>query len=216
MFNRKKIAMITAEFLGTGILMMAVLAVSRSQIGVPYFVALGAALVVAAMYFVLHNVSGAHLNPAISLGLWSVRKAKTLPTIIYVAAQLLGAACAYYLYAYFIGQGWHNTGTFTSKVLIAEAVGAMVFGLGWAAVAYNKMESGRAAAVIAISLFAGMIVASAASGGLINPALALGIRSWVWTTYVLGPILGAVIGFNIYGLLFAPASKLIEKPAKKK
>jgi glycerol uptake facilitator protein len=216
MFNRKKIAMVAAEFLGTGILMLAVLAVSRSQIGVPYFVAMGAAVVAVAMYSVLHNVSGAHLNPAISLGLWSVRKAKTLPTVVYIAAQLLGAACAYYLYAYFIGQNWDNTGTFTSKVLVAEAIGAMVFGLGWAATVYNKMEAGRAAAVIGISLFAGMVVASAASGGLINPALALGVRSWVWTTYVLGPILGAVIGFNLYGLLFAPASKLIEKPAKKK
>jgi glycerol uptake facilitator protein len=216
MLNRKKIAMIMAEFLGTGALTLAILAVSRSTIGIPYFVSIAAAVVVAAMYLLLHNVSGAHLNPIVSLGMWSVRRAKTLPTIVYVAAQFLGAAGAYLLYTYFIGQTWGNTGHFTGRVLVAESVGALVFSMGWAAVVYNKLEAGRAAAVIGLSLLAGMLVASAASAALINPALALGVRSWVWGTYVLGPVLGGVIGFNLYALLFAPASKLIEKPAKKK
>jgi hypothetical protein len=49
----------------------------------------------------------------------------------------------------------------------------------------------------------GGIAASSAALGLLNPAVAHGVRAWVWGTYVLGPVIGAVIGVNLYALLFA-------------
>jgi hypothetical protein len=52
-------------------------------------------------------------------------------------------------------------------------------------------------------LFVGVIVASVGSAGLLNPALALGLRSW-GTVYVLGPLVGGLLGVNLYYLLFAP------------
>lgn len=203
MFGRKKIAMVTAEFLGTGILTLVVLAVSKSTIGIPYFVAIAVGLVLVAVTLALGNVSGAHLNPAITLALWTVRKVKAVPAIVYIAAQLLGAGAAYLLYTYFMGQGWDNVGNFQSKVLVAETVGAFIFALGWAAAVYQRLEVGKAAAVVGISLMLGVLVGSIAGGGFLNPAVALGARAWVWGSYVLGPILGAVIAFNLYGLLFA-------------
>jgi hypothetical protein len=54
------------------------------------------------------------------------------------------------------------------------------------------------------------MVASVAAAGTLNPAVALGARSWEWGTTLLGPILGAVIGFNLYALLFAPTDALAE------
>ncbi len=216
MFGRKKIAMIVAEFLGTGILTLVVLGVSKSTIGIPYFVAIAAGLTVAAMTLALGAVSGAHLNPAITIGLWTTRKVKTLPTVVYIAAQLLGAGAAYMLYTYFIGQHWSNTGHFEGRVLAGEALGAFIFGLAWAAAAYQKLPLGQAAAVVGMGLTLGVIAASAASGGILNPAVALGARSFVWGTYVLGPILGAVIGFNVYALLFAPAASLLSGDGGKK
>jgi glycerol uptake facilitator-like aquaporin len=207
MFGRKKIAMLVAEFLGTGVLTLVVLAVSKSTIGIPYFVAIAAGLVLVAMTLALGAVSGAHLNPAITLGLWTVRKVKTVPALAYVAAQMAGGGAAYWLYTYFIGQSWSNaTGKFEAKILIAEAVGALIFSIAWAAAAYQRLEVGKAAAVVGIGLMLGAIVASAVSYGLLNPAVALGVRSFSWV-YVLGPILGAIIGFNIYGFLFAPYAK---------
>jgi glycerol uptake facilitator protein len=216
MFGRNKIAMVTAEFLGTGILTLIVLSVSKSTIGIPYFVAIAAGLVLVAVTLALGAVSGAHLNPAITLALWTVRKVKALPALVYIAAQLLGAGAAYLLYSYFMGQGWDNAGNFQSKVLVAETVGAFIFGLGWAAASYQRLEAGKAAAVVGISLMLGVIVASAAGGGFLNPAVALGARAWVWGSYILGPVLGAVIAFNLYGLLFANFSNETAKPAKKK
>lgn len=215
MLTRKKVAMILAEFLGTALLTLAVLAVSKSTIGIPYFVSIAAGVVVAATTLTVGAVSGAHLNPLVTLGLWSIRKVKTVPAIVYVAAQLLGGIAAYYLFTYFIGQTWHNTGEFEGKILVAEAVGAFIFGLGFAAAVFQKLEAGKAAAVIGLSLMLGILVSAAGAGGIVNPAVALGVRSWVWGTYVLGPILGGIIAFNLYSLLFAPASELGEAKRKK-
>lgn len=217
MLSRNKIAMLMAEFLGTGILTAALLAVGRSQLGFPILVALPAGLTLAVLVVVLGFKSGAHLNPAITLGLWSARRIKTLPAIAYIAAQLLGAVCAYLLYTYYTNNSWPNAGKFESRLLVAEAAGAFVFALGWAATVYQRMEGVRAAFVIGSSFAAGILVSSVASLQLLNPAFALGFRSWVWGTHVLGPVLGAVIGFNLYALVFAPADALtspLDKPAK--
>lgn len=209
LLERKKIAMVLAEFLGTAVLTAVVLAVSRSNLGVPYFVGLAAGLAIAAGTLVFGVVSGAHFNPAITIGLWSARRIKTLPAVVYVAAQMLGGIVAYLLYTYLVNTHWANAGTYDARILVAESVGAFVFSMGWAAAVYNKLEVGKAAFVVGGSLFLGVLVASVSSAGFLNPAVALGMRSWVWGTYALGPVLGAIIGFNLYALLFAPKNSLV-------
>jgi aquaporin Z len=216
MFERKKIAMIVAEFLGTALLTLVVLAVSKSTIGIPYFVAIGAGVAVGTGMLLFGPVSGAQLNPAITIGLWSARRIKTLPAIVYIAAQLLGGVAAYWLFSYFANQHWANSGHYSGHVLVAEAAGTFVFGLAWAALSYHKLEDGRAAALVGAAFTVGVIVASASASGLLNPAVALGLRMWGWGTYVLGPILGAVIGVNVYSLLFAPVEGTAKSSSKKK
>lgn len=212
MVTRRKIAMIMAEFLGTALLTLVVLAVSKSTIGIPYFVALAAGLTLVMATLVLGFVSGAHLNPAITIGLWSARRIQTVPAAVYLAAQLLGGAVAYYLFTYLIDQTFPTASNdFVGRVLVAEALGALIFSLGWAATVYNRMETSKAAVVIGVSFALAIIVAAAGSGGIVNPAVALGAHSWVWGTFVLGPILGSIIGFNLYGLLFAPNKELVVK-----
>jgi glycerol uptake facilitator protein len=171
---------------------------------------LAAGLAVVLLTYVFGGVSGAQLNPALTLALWTARRVKTVPALIYIAAQLLGAWAAYGLYHYFVHTDVQAvTQAFSGRLMVAEAIGTMVFALGWAAAAYNRFEEGRFAAVAGLAFAVGIIVASAASVGLANPALALGVRAWEfvgengWGNYVLGPILGAVIGVNLYGLLFA-------------
>lgn len=216
MFGRKKIAMVTAEFLGTGILTLVVLGVSKSSVGLPFFVAIAAGLVLVAMSLALGAVSGAHFNPAITIGLWTTRKIKALPAVVYIAAQLLGAGAAYLLYTYFIGQTWKNTGEFDEKILVTEVVGAFVFALAWAAASYQRLEAGKAAAVVGIGLMLGLLVASVAAPAILNPAVAFGTRMFVFGTYVAGPILGSIIAFNLYGLLFAQFANEDGAKSKKK
>jgi glycerol uptake facilitator protein len=212
--TRRKVAMVMAEFLGAALLVLIVLAVRyRSGVPTPYFIGLAAAAVLAASTFVFGRVSGAHLNPIVTIGMWSVRRVKTLPTIVYVAAQLLGAFVAYQLFTYLMDQKLTGIeAEFEGRVLVAEAAGAFVFCLGWAAAVYRRLNTAQAAAVVALSFFAGLMVASLASGnGIINPAVALGTKSWMWATYVLGPVLGAIIAFNLYSLLFAPTNELVRE-----
>jgi glycerol uptake facilitator-like aquaporin len=211
MFGRRKVAALVAEFLGTGVLTLAVLSVQRSTIGVPYFVAIAAGLVVAMLVFVFGGVSGGHANPAVTLAMWTARKVNTLTAVLFVVAQLLGAWAAYGVYTYFVNSSLQPIGgTYTGRVLVAEAIGALILALGWAAIVFRaNLTIGARAALVGISYTLGVIVAAAVGIGLINPAVALGVRAWEiwgsmgWGTYVLGPVLGAVIGVNLYGLLFA-------------
>jgi aquaporin Z len=208
MFGRRKVATLVAEFLGTGVLTLLILSVQRSTIGVPFFVALAAGLTLTLMMFAVGSASGAQLNPAITIGMWTARKISTINAVLYVAVQLLGAWAAYYLYIYFVKNALQPVGGhFTGRILVAEAVGTGIFAFGWSAALYQRFSTAVTASVAGLSYMIGIIAASSAAIGLLNPAVALGVRAWVWGTYVLGPVLGAVIGVNLYGLLFAEPNK---------
>lgn len=207
MFGKNKVAMGVAEFLGTGLLTLVVLSVTRSTVGIPYFVALAAGLTVGLMVLTVGSASGAQLNPALTLGLWTARKIKTLPAIAYMALQLAGGAAAYWFYTYAANTHWANSGHFTARVMVAEAVGAFVFGFAWMAAVNHKYDMGRFALTVGTAFTLGIVIASVASAGLLNPAVALGMRAWGWGTYVLGPVVGAVVGVNLYDMLFADAAK---------
>lgn len=209
MFGKRQVAEVAAEFLGSAVLTLVVIGVQHSTIGVPYFVGLAAALAAAMVVLVLGGVSGAIINPAITVAMWSVRRLKTLTAVAFLVAQLLGAWAAYYLFTYHINQTLSTTGgDYTARVMIAEAVGAAVLAFGWAAAVYNKYTPGLKASVVGLGYALGIVMASSASIGLINPGVALADRAWNiwgsmgWGTYVLGPVLGALVGFNLFAWLF--------------
>lgn len=203
-FGKRKLAMLLAEGLGSGFLTLVVMGVQHSTIGVPYFAGIAAAFAAAAMIFVFNGTSGAQLNPAITLALWSARRVKTTTAVVFIAMQLLGAWGAYYLFTYFINTKLNPAGTgFDWRILIAEAVGTFVLALAWSVAVYGRYTVGAKATVVGLGYILGMVIASAATIGLINPAVALADRTWVWGTYVLGPVVGALVGVNLYAYLFA-------------
>lgn len=207
---RSKIAMLVAEFLGTGILATAVINVARSQIGIGYFVAFSAGITVLLLTLVFSTVSNVTFNPALTIGLWTLRKIQTLPALATIAAQMLGGLAAWRLAEYFTGQTLISIAgkDFDWKVLVAEMLGMLVFSFAVAAAVYQKFEAGKLAATVGAGLFAGVIVASLASNATINPAIALANQSWS-RAYIFGPILGSVVGMNLYALLFAPAGSMV-------
>jgi glycerol uptake facilitator-like aquaporin len=203
MFRKNKLAMLVGEFLGTAALTLMVLSISHSQLSLGYFIATSAGLMVALMTLALAGISGAVFNPAMTIGLWTVRKLRTLQAIAYLAVQFAGGWVAWLLFVYLTKiSGIHNTGTYSARILVAEVIGTFIFSFGWAAAIYQRFSLFAKAATIGGSLTAGALVASLASAGFMNPAVALGLHQWGWGTYVLGPVLGAVIGFNLYNLLF--------------
>lgn len=207
---RSKIAMLAAEFLGTAVLATVAINVSRSQIGIGYFVAIGVGLTLGLLVLALGPTSGGHFNPAVTIGLWTVRKVKSLVAVAYVAAQMLGGLAAWQLANYFAGSEIRSIANaeFDWRLLVAEAVGAFVFTFLVAAAVFQRYENGKAAALIGGGLTVGVIVASLASNAVLNPAIALANQSWSWA-YAAGPIVGALIGMNLYVLVFAPESALL-------
>lgn len=210
MFSRKKIAMVVAELVGTAVLTSVILSVSRSPLGLPYFVALAAGITMAMIVLMVGPVSGGHANPAVTLALWTVRKINTLEAFVYIAAQFAGAVLAWRLYTYFIDGAVKNIAgkTFDWRVLVAELVGTAIFTFGIGAAAYQGYEGGRKAATIGGALLLGILIASTASNGMLNPAVALGAQSWS-KAYVFGPLIGGIVGMNLFALLMAPGESLV-------
>jgi glycerol uptake facilitator-like aquaporin len=222
MFGKKKVAMLGAELLGTALLALSIVSVRSSGIGYSFFVALGAGLAMGVLTLVFSVNSGAQFNPALTLGLWTNRKIKTLPAIMYIVVQLLGGLVAYWFYIYIVKTHLQSTaGHYTARVMLAEAAGAFVFTFGWAAAAAQKFQGFRLAATLGGAFALGILIASLGSNGLINPAIALATRSWGWSTYILGPVVGGVVGVNLYNMVFAGGSwsstfPKLPKPSKKK
>ena len=88
MSTRHKVAAVVAEFLGTYVLASAMLAM-LIRTNFEFFSAMAAAVVYGLMLLVFGDVSGSHLNPVVTLGMWTVRKISTLNGIAYIVAQLL-------------------------------------------------------------------------------------------------------------------------------
>lgn len=195
--------MLVSEFLGAGVLTLIVLSLSHSQLSLPYFIATAAGLTLTLLVIALADISGAVFNPAMTIGLWTVRKLKTLQAVSYIIVQFLGAAAAWYLFLYFTKlDGVENTGTYDARLLVAEVVGTFIFAFSFAAALYQRMSLGLRGLMVGGGLVMGSLVASLGSAGILNPAVAMSLHQWGWGTYVLGPVLGAIVGFNLYNLLF--------------
>ncbi len=204
LFSREKLALLFAELIGTFTLTFAVLSVSKSAIGIPYFVAIGAGITLAILILMFGRTPGLHINPAVTFGMWTIRKIDTLSALMFIAVQFMGAAFAWRLYTYFIDNQIENiaVGTFDWRILIAELVGTALFVMGVAAAVYKGFERVTLAVTAGGALLVGIVVASSISNGIINPAVALGVQSWN-KAYVLGPLAGGLIGANLYALLYA-------------
>jgi glycerol uptake facilitator-like aquaporin len=203
MDGRHKVAVVVAEFVGTYVLATAMLAM-LVRTNFEFFSAAAAAIVYGGLYLVFGSVSGSHLNPAVTLAKWSLRKISTVHAVAYIIAQLLAGLVAWKVAQYFLAQALSKTATggVDWRVLIAEGVGGVVFGMAVAAVSFNKdLDTPKKAVVLAAGLFGGILVASLASNGLINPAAAIAARSVSWA-YIVGPIVGLIVGANLYNLIF--------------
>lgn len=190
-----------AEFLGTFTLALLV-GLSIVHI-IPMYTPVIAGLVL--MYFVysIGSISGAHINPAVTLGLLSIGKISKKEATAYLVAQFLAGFFALYISSVITGNiatisGISNGG---SLVFLAEMFGMMLFSFGIASVVNNNVDKAVSGLMIGGSLTLGIICAVLiGSNGVLNPAVALGIQSFN-LIYLVGPIIGSVIGMQLYSYL---------------
>lgn len=208
--NRANAAPVLAEFLGTGVLVMVALVLSQTT-GVPYFIATSVAVTLGLVYVLFSSVSAGHFNPAITLGMWTAGRIKTIPGVSYIAAQLLGGVAAWQLFQYFTNQSLAaKTTNWGTPIFLAELVGTAILAMGLTAALTRGLDTLTTALTYGASFFAGILVAATASAAYLNPASALALRNFN-VVYILGPLVGAIIGVNLYMWFFAAA-----KAGKKK
>lgn len=178
-----------AEAIGTFTLTFAVLV----SLGIDLHIATPviAGLTLAMFVYTIGHVSGAHINPAVTIALASVKKISAKEAALYIVAQLLGALLAMQAGAA-IGIMLPGLATAnTTTVLVAEALGTFLLVFGISAVVHGKVRGDASGIVIGGSLMLGILVASFGSNGVLNPAVAIGIGS-MSAMYLVGPVLGGL------------------------
>ena len=193
-------------------------------------VALAFGLVIALMVAATGHISGGHINPAVSIGLTTTGHLPWKDLPFYLIAQLVGATLAsLMLWGFFGAHAQVATVTTAPHVswlqaaLIEMVITAfLVFVIS--AVATDPRGIGRYVAPFAIggTILLGALWGGPITGGSMNPARSFGpalisgiVNSNLdWTTlsiYIVGPIVGGIIGAWLYHLIRQPAAEIEEE-----
>lgn len=216
-----------AEFFGTFWLVLggcgsAVLAAGYPELGIGFVgVSLAFGLTVLTMAYAIGHISGCHLNPAVSVGLWACKRFETKELIPYIIAQVIGATFgAFILYLIASGKagfdvsagfatngyGEHSPNGYSlSAVLIAEIVMTFFFLLIILGATDKKAPVGFAPIAIGLALTLIHLITIPVSNTSVNPARSTGVAllqgNWaidqLWLFW-LAPIIGAILAAIVY------------------
>ena len=216
-----------AEFLGTFWLVLggcgsAVLAAAFPGVGIGlHGVSLAFGLTVLTMAYAIGPISGCHLNPAVSIGLWVGGRFPASKLAPYLVAQVLGGVAAgavLYLIASGApgfdvskgfasnGYGAHSPGGYSLlAAFITEAVMTLFFLLVILGATDRRAPAGFAPIAIGLALTLIHLVSIPVTNTSVNPARSTGVAVFVgdwavaqlWLFWV-APIAGAVLGAEIY------------------
>lgn len=237
---------LTAEFLGTLWLVFggcgsAVLATAYPSLGIGFAgVALAFGLTVLTGAYAMGHISGAHFNPAVSIGLWAGKRFPAKELLPYIIAQVLGAIAAsglIYLIASgkagfsvaggFAANGFENTpgspGSYTAlAAFIAEVVTTFFFLIVILGVTSRWAPKGFAPLAIGLCLTLIHLITIPVTNTSVNPARSTGPAifvaifggSWaiekLWLFWV-APILGALLAGFLYTWLSEDESTIIDE-----
>ena len=170
--------------------------------------ALASGLVVAAMIYATGHISGAHINPAVTLAFAIVRRISLRDAGVYWVAQMVGAVLAASALRLLLGKvgimGGHAITVDPAKAVGVEIVLTFLLMFVIMAVAIDKRAVGRAAALaIGATVTFDIMVGGPITGGSMNPARTTGpailAANWqdLWV-YWVGPPIGAAIAAFLY------------------
>ncbi|HEY2827294.1 MAG TPA: aquaporin [Pirellulales bacterium] len=169
----------------------------------PVGISLTFGLVVMAMIYAIGDVSGAHINPAVTLGFWIGRRLPGATVLPYIASQLTGAFAASGLLLVMFHDSTlgatHPTGpqwqSFVLEIVLTAILMFVILGVATGPKEKGLLAGVAIGGVIAFeALFAGPICgASMNPARSLAPAVLSGALSDIWI-YLLAPVLGAAIG----------------------
>jgi len=197
----------TLVVLGPGAIMVAERTHAFGHLGVSVAFGLAVTLVIAS----LGHVSGAHINPAVTIGLSSVRRFPLSDVTPYVMAQCAGALLASLVCGWALGPVAGYGATIPSLTIERAFVVEMGYSalLGFVIIALSSDErapTALASVLIGATVFGGALVTGPLTGGSFNPARSLGpaVMSGQWTSqwlYWVAPIIGMLGSMRLYEFL---------------
>lgn len=186
-------------FGGTG----AIVVYSGGGANSPLAIALAFGVVVMIVVYALRDVSGAHINPAVTIGLWIAGKHEAKMVMPYVAAQCVGAIMASAVLRLMFGNGPTDLGTTLPhgsplRAFALETIMTAFLLFVILAMTKDRKDHGIVGLVIGATIFLEALVAGPITGASMNPArsLAPAIVSWnlaYLSLYVVAPVLGAAL-----------------------
>ncbi|MBQ4051429.1 MAG: aquaporin [Oscillospiraceae bacterium] len=208
-----------AEALGTFVLVFfacgtACVVGCSAEAGTGYLLtALAFGLVIVAMAYSIGNVSGCHINPAVSIAMLINKKLSVKDFVGYVIAQCVGATVGAAALALFVGvdSGLGANGLYDGNIvlsLLIEVILTFVFVLAILGVT-SKVENGAVAGlVIGLSLTLVHILGISFTGTSVNPARSLGpallaggdALACVWV-FIVAPLAGGALAAVVYRFL---------------
>ena len=208
---------LVAEFIGTFVLVFfgcgtAVVANGSTENYPGYILtALAFGLVIVAMAYSIGNVSGCHINPAVSISMLVTGKMNAGEFCGYVVAQCIGALAGAGALAGVVGtnNGLGTNGLYNGNIvssLIIEVILTFVFVLAIHGVTSKKEFGAQAGIVIGLSLTLVHILGIHFTGTSVNPARSFGPAlfngslSTVWV-FIVAPLIGGAIAALLYKFL---------------
>lgn len=223
-----------AEFIGTFWLVLggcgsAILAAAFPDVGIGLLgVSLAFGLTVLTMAFAIGHISGCHLNPAVSFGLWAGGRFPTKQLLPYIVAQVLGAIGAgavlyliasgkagFDLSAGFASNGYgeHSPGGYSLvAAFVTEVVMTLIFLFVILGATDKRAPQGFAPIAIGLCLTLIHLISIPVTNTSVNPARSTGVALFVgdwalaqlWLFWV-APIIGGILGAVIYRFIASDA-----------
>lgn len=217
---------LVAEFIGTFWLVLggcgsAVLAAAYPELGIGFVgVSIAFGLTVLTMAYAIGHISGCHLNPAVSIGLWIGGRFDKKELLPYIAAQVFGAIFgAGVLYVIASGKAGFEIGGFAANgygehspggysmlsALVTEIVMTFIFLIIILGATHSKASKGFAGVAIGLGLTLIHLISIPVTNTSVNPARsisqALFAQGWalnqLWL-FIIAPIIGAILAGLVY------------------
>jgi aquaporin Z len=217
----------TAELIGTFVLVLGGCGTAIFAGGAVGFagVALAFGLTIVAMAYGIGNVSGAHLNPAVSVGVFCAGRMSAKDLGLYVVAQVIGGILAAGLLAFLVGEYGGIKGTFAANgygdffagaanyvqisalgAFVAEFVLTFIFLIVILGVTDSRSPKGFAGLAIGLTLTLIHLISIPLTNTSVNPARSIGPAIFSENTlalpqlwlFIVAPILGAALAAFVY------------------
>ncbi len=188
-------------------------------------VALAHGVVLAVLVSALGAVSGAHFNPAVTLGVWIAGHIPTQRAVAYVLAQLIGGLLAAWMVALILpaavapglgtpalGEGIDPLGGIAIEAVLTVVLLVAVFGT-----AIDPRGPKVGGLAIGLAFAADILMGGPLTGGAMNPARWFGpaavTQNWAdGLVWIVGPLLGAAVAALAYRFIFLPQAVPERRP----